>query len=162
VTLTLHGWRLDLPARPPRPEDAELAPLGPAEAAPEPEMVDLADEHPGPRTASDPDPVVTELSFSSGFDAAGDPVLTRYSAIGLDAGHGFEVRFRLREGDAIAAETEMRQRRLLRRGGWSVRIDTLAHLEQDADGLRLRGRLEAWEGDERVCRREWDARLPRG
>jgi len=162
VTLTLHGWRLDLPARPPRPEDAELAPLGPAEAAPEPEMVDLADEHPGPRTASDPDPAVTELSFSSGFDAAGDPVLTRYSAIGLDAGHGFEVRFRLREGDAIAAETEMRQRRLLRRGGWSVRIDTLAHLEQDADGLRLRGRLEAWEGDERVCRREWDARLPRG
>lgn len=158
VTLALHGWTLELPVRPPRPEDADLAPFGPPEAAPEPEMADLGDEHHRPRPDPDPDPAVTELLFSSGFDAEGDPVLTRYTAIGLDAGHGFEVRFRLRDGDPIAAETEMRQRRLLRRGDWSVRIETLAHLEQGADGLRLRGLLEAWEGEERVCRREWDVR----
>ena len=133
-------------------------PFGPPEAAPEPEMADLGDEHHRPRPDPDPDPAVTELLFSSGFDAEGDPVLTRYTTIGLDAGHGFEVRFRLRDGDPIAAETEMRQRRLLRRGDWSVRIETLAHLEQDAAGLRLRGRLEAWEGEEQVCRREWDVR----
>jgi hypothetical protein len=42
-----------------------------------------------------------------------------------------------------------------------VRIETLARLEQDADGLRLRARLEAWEGDQPVCRREWDRRFPR-
>jgi len=160
VTLTVHGWTLELPARPPRPEDAGLAPFGPAEAAPEPEMIDLAEEHPRPRPAPDLDAAVTELAFSTGFDAAGEPVLTRYPAIALDAGHGFEVRFRLRDGDVIAAETEMRQRRTLRRGDWSIRIETLAHLEQDAEGLRLRGRLEAWEGDEPVCRREWDRRLP--
>ena len=116
----------------------------------------------GPRKRSDPDPAVTELHWSTGLDAAGEPVPTRYSAIALDAGHGFEVRFRLREGDsAIAAATEMRQRRLLRRGDWSVRIETFARLEQDADGLRLRARLEAWEGDRPVCRREWDRRFPR-
>lgn len=158
VTLAVHDWTLELPARPPRPEDGGLAPFGPPEAAPEPEMVDLAREHPRPPPAPDPDPAVTELSFSSGFDAAGDPVLTRYSSIGLDSGHGFEVRFRLREGDPILAETEVRGRRLLRRGDWSVRIETLACLEQGPGGLRLRGRLEAWEGDEPVCRREWDVR----
>ena len=161
VTLTLHAWTFELPVRPPRPEDAALARFGPAEGAEVPAMTDLADEQPRRDRTVDPETGAVERRYTIGLDAADRPVLTRYDAIELDVGFAFDLRFRIRDGDPITAETEIRLTRVLRRDSWSVRVETLARLGQDAEGLRLRGRLEAWEGDERVCRREWDRRLPR-
>lgn len=160
ATLTLLAFALELPARPPRPEDAELPEFGPAEGAPVPAMDDLAEEHPRRERITDPETGDAEMHHSFGLDAGGEPVLTRYDAIGLESGQGFELRFRIRDGDPILAETEVRQQRVLRRGEWSVRVETRARLEQDGEGLRLRGALEAWEGEERMCSREWDARFP--
>lgn len=161
VTLTLHRWALELPVRPPRPADAALAPFAPPEGAPEADAIVLADENSRLERPVESASGLAELRWSAGLDAESETVLVHHPSIGLDAGFSLDLRFRIRDGDPLSAEIEMRQQRLLRRAGWSVRVETATRLGHDAGGPRLRARLEAWEGEERVCLREWDRRLRR-
>jgi hypothetical protein len=47
------------------------------------------------------------------------------------------------------------------RGAWSTRIETRQSLTCTETGFRLRAELDAFEGEARVCSRNWDLTLPR-
>ena len=51
--------------------------------------------------------------------------------------------------------------RSLRRGTWHVRIDTRTVLRSTPVAFLVHARLDAYEGEQRVYSRNWDARIPR-
>jgi hypothetical protein len=55
----------------------------------------------------------------------------------------------------------MSQRTELRRGEWSVAIETDVRIACTRDDFLVRARLAAWEGAEPVFERRWDERVPR-
>jgi hypothetical protein len=86
--------------------------------------------------------------------------LLHYEGIDLELGHVTE------EGYCIGAEgrgarAQIAQRRLLRRGEWSVRVETACRLSVGRDGERLVAVVTAFEGEERVATRRWRRRLRR-
>jgi hypothetical protein len=49
----------------------------------------------------------------------------------------------------------------LGRGSWQVRIDTRAEMTSTRETFELDAWVEAREGSEVLCRREWKASIPR-
>ena len=64
-------------------------------------------------------------------------------------------------GQTIDARIDAARDVTLARGDWRVRVHTHATLRTDGGDLVLEQRLEAFEGDTQVGRKEWAARLPR-
>jgi uncharacterized protein len=120
ATVTILAGALDLPSRPPRPEDATLPSLPIAETAP---------------------PARDTLGFEGSTDG-------KYH---LD----------IKDDDPISAVAEMRRSETKRRGDWQVRWEVSMRLTSTRDAFRLQANLRAWEGEEQVCRREWDRAIPR-
>ena len=120
ATVTILAGTLDLPSRPPRPEDATLPSLPIAETAP---------------------PARDTLGFEVTTDG-------KYH---LD----------IKDDDPISAVAEMRRSETRRRGDWQVRWEVSMRLTSARDAFRLQADLRAWEGEEQVCRREWDRAIPR-
>ncbi|HEX6144105.1 MAG TPA: CocE/NonD family hydrolase [Geminicoccaceae bacterium] len=63
--------------------------------------------------------------------------------------------------DFDSARGETRWVREFSRGPWSVRTVTRTVLTADADTVRVRAELDAYEGDTRVFANSWDLRIPR-
>lgn len=131
ATVTLFGGTLDLPVRPPNAADARLAPLPPAETA-APESI-------------------TTLR----------PGVVRIDRIGLELGSEGQHDFHVDEDDPLSAVAEMRQTQTIARGDWRLRIETWTRMSCTADAFLLRASMRAWEGDAKVCERDWEHRIPR-
>jgi putative CocE/NonD family hydrolase len=131
ATVTVFGGSLELPVRVPSDADALLPPLQ------------------GPETAS-PEPVT-----------AVRPGVVRIDRIGLELGTEGSFRSNIEEDDPLSAVAEMRQTQTISRDAWRVRIETQMHLSCTRDAFLLRATMQAWEGDLEMCRREWDASVPR-
>jgi putative CocE/NonD family hydrolase len=163
VTLTLFagtGW-LELPVRPPRPEDAHLPAFLPPETAPAPEVVDL---HPGGVRRSlslDPHSGETRLDVALDLDTEGRPGLSRIEPIDLDVGYGIRQRLAVHARDPLAARAETEHVSLVRRGSWEVRARSRTRVSADREHFRVEAELVAHEGDSEVCVRRWDERVPR-
>ncbi len=163
VTLTLFtgASALTLPLRAPRAEDAELPAFAPPEQAPPPEHTQL---RPAPlkrtieRNLASNETVYTIFSDAGDFDGA---ALARVSAIDLDVGYLMLKRFRIREDDPLSAHAEVRQRTLLRRREWSVRIETHTQLSATKEAFRVQAELNAYEGNELFFSRSWDESIAR-
>lgn len=95
------------------------------------------------------------------LDEAGRPALTRLDDIELEHGHSMVERFRIRDGDPLSAEAEVRHETLFRRAGWSACVRTHARLTSTRDAFLLDAELEAFEGERRVFEREWKRSIPR-
>jgi putative CocE/NonD family hydrolase len=153
--------RLELPVRPPRPEDARLRPFPPPERAPPPVQTLL---HPAPlrrsieRDARTGETIYTVTGDAAGFNGA---ALARLEAIGLDLGHTIARRHRVSESDPTSARSEIEHAIQLRRGEWSVRVNTRTRVSATARAFRVETTLEAFERDERVFTRQWDRTVPR-
>jgi len=163
LTVLLGGQRassLELPVRPPRPEDARLPPLGPPAVASPPEVTDL-----------DPGGVQRRVSQLPGgaletlleVDTQGEEgvALTRYEDIDLTHGHAIRERAVIHPDDPLSAELEIEHRTLTRRGAWSTRVDTRTVLRAERETFLLEAELEARESQSVVRRRSWSVRVPR-
>jgi len=151
---------LELPERPPRAGEGALRPFGDPEGAPPPAMTTLTEPLPRrevTRAASGR----VELRLSSGADETGEVARTRYDAIDLEIGHAIDERFAIDPDDPLTAEAEIVHRRLMRRGGWSPRVETRCRLTADAEWFRLEASVEAREGGAPFCERRWDEKISR-
>jgi len=162
VTLTLFagaGW-LELPVRPPRPEDAALRAFPEPEAAPAPAVVDLDSHRVERRVERNPETgevvIVTEHDLVDGR-----PSMSRIPAIDLQVGYGVRERMRIRDDDPLAALAETEHVSVLGRGDWSVRVETRQRITASAESFRLEAELRACEGEREVFARRWDERVPR-
>jgi uncharacterized protein len=161
VTLSVLGGAVDLPVRPPRPEDDRLPPLPPwPEDAVEPSL----DPEREPTTfGSERDEATGELVhwWRHGFADDGSPEMEEVEAIGLEVGHAMAETARIRDDDPLAAELVVEHRLRLRRGAWDVRLDTRTRLAATAERFRLETRVVAREGGRVAAERQWDQRIAR-
>ena len=131
ATLTIFGGALDLPARPFQVGDESLPPL------------------PAPQTdAGEPRTQVR-------------PGVVRLDRIGLELGTDWKFGFDLADDDPLTATAEMRRTDTIERDRWKVRIETSMRLSCTRDTFRLRASLQAWDGADEVCSRDWDGVIPR-
>jgi uncharacterized protein len=134
TTLTILAGTLELPVRPPRATDARLKPL------------------PGPETAAPEKPTVSRR---------GELRIERIDRIGLESGSKVATRFHIEDDDPLSAVAELRRTDTKSREGWQVRIETQMRLACTRDVFLLQASLRAWEGENEVCRRDWERAIAR-
>ena len=161
VTLTVVAGgmsRLELPVRPPRPEDDDLSPFE------EPEF---------------PPPLEVEragVPRGAGRSVRRDLASSRHELIGVGVDH-FGARrlvrdellyveraidtFEIAEGEPLSAMARSEWTIELERGDWRVRVETSSALSGDAEAFGVTNVLDAYEGDARIFAKTWSRRLPR-
>jgi uncharacterized protein len=69
--------------------------------------------------------------------------------------------YRIVDGDPLSAVVEVVCSSELGRGAWRTRVDTESRMGSTATEFLVTQRLDAYEGDERVCSRTWELSFPR-
>jgi hypothetical protein len=69
--------------------------------------------------------------------------------------------FTITEGDPLSARVETLREVEYLRGDWRVRTDERMTVTCELDSFRVVASLTAFEGDEPICERSWDERIPR-
>ncbi|SLN27237.1 CocE/NonD family hydrolase [Oceanibacterium hippocampi] len=152
---------LDLPVRPPRAEDALLPEFGPPIAAAGSQHKKL--RHLPMRRTIEIDLATSEMVYTLRGDGGelGGAALSRIEEINLDIGYTMMKRYRIIENDPLSAQTELSQAAVLRRNGWSVRVECRTRLSATADAFQFSGDLEAFEADVPFASRHWTVAIPR-
>jgi hypothetical protein len=161
VTLVAGAGHLDLPVRPPLPEDEALAAFESPEQGPVPESRPLMRGR-GRRTL-ERDPTTGEIVSVAARDGGneGDAALSHIPDIDLDFGDAFCRIHRIRDDDPLSATCALEQRSVLRRSGWLAQVDCRTELTADLHEFRIRAALSASHNGEKIFMREWDQRVPR-
>jgi putative CocE/NonD family hydrolase len=131
ATLTVFAGALDLPVRRVNPADATLRTFPDAQTSP-------------------PEPVAVQ-----------NPGLVTLDRIDLELGTDGSFKFAILGDDPLSAFAEMRQTQTLARESWRVRIETYTHISCTYDAFLLHATMQAREGEDEICRREWRYEIPR-
>ncbi len=131
ATVTVLGGTLDLPVRR-RSDTAAMLP-----------------SLPGPETA--PPERTTVIG----------PGLVSIDRIGLEVGSEGKFHCHIEGDDPLSAVAEMQQTQTISRGEWRTRIETRVRMSCTHDDFLLRATMQAWDGETKVCDREWDYSVPR-
>jgi uncharacterized protein len=157
VTLTVVTGgesSLELPVRPSRPEDAELAPFAPPEGA-APLAVELL---PGSTdTLLSVDVATGRLTRTMRSDRGGHRRLSDglvYDAKVTDV-------FTIVEGDPLSASVRSERSVAIARGDWRTRVEAVSTMSADRDAFIVTNELDAFEGERRIFGRTWHASVPR-
>ena len=153
---------LSLPVRPPDPSDADLRAFVPPEQARSSEWSPLTKCGYDRRMETEAlsGDVITRTR--SGFDEKGRVALSRLEAAGnIEGGDATVTETRIHPDDPLRARASMVQRTELRRGTWSVSIETEIQIGCAKSHFVVSARLDTWEGDGRVFQRSWEERVPR-
>lgn len=158
VTLAVFGdpaSRLELPMRPPRPEDAQLPPFEPPEGAPELEVETFRAPAGGRILRRDVAAGRFELVCHRGLGAR----------LRLASGLEYEERntdtFSIVEDDPLSARVTCEWTIAVGRGDWRTRVETTSTMSADADSFRVTNVLDGFEGNTRVFARTWSFTIPR-
>jgi hypothetical protein len=152
---------LELPVRPPRPQDALLPAFEPPEAAPPPRSVDV---HPGGfQSAVHHDAATGKVVYESRLDddGSGGPAMTRLEDIDLEVGQVIRERFEIGDDAPLSAQAEVVHRALARRRGWSAEVETRSRLTATNSHYRLQADLVARQDGAAFFERHWDEEIPR-
>jgi predicted acyl esterase len=161
LTVILGESFLELPVRPPAPQDGALEPFAPPECAPS-QAIQL---RPAPlkriieRDVTSDETICTISSETT--DEHEVPAVVRLEAIDLEVSHTSIKRFRIREDDPLSAQAEVAHHTLFRRDGWNVRIETRARLSSTQDHFELQAEVRAYESEQQVFARDWNRRVKR-
>lgn len=161
LTVVTGRSHLELPVRPPRPEDSALPAFEAPERGPGPEHTPLEMARYQRMVELD---LTTDETVYTTFGDGGDfggAALARIEDIDLTLGYTVRKTFRINEYDPLTARAEIEQKTVFRRGDWNVRLEARTALTGDRDNFRVTAILQAWEGGERVLHREWDEAVPR-
>jgi hypothetical protein len=159
TTLTVfsgEGSWLEVPVRPPRDGDDDLAPFEAPEQAPGLESVVIDAEPVFRRVVREPaaGTIVTE-SNGDGSERV------HYPDSGLDISWRYLDRATIHETRPLSARLRCERTFGLSRGDWRVRVETVSTMTSDAETFHVDDRLEAYEGDRRVFVKTWDRTFPR-
>jgi hypothetical protein len=163
VTLSVFtgASALELPVRQPQAADARVEPLPQPEASPASAMTVL---RPGRLERSVTlDQLSGEVTHRLFIDGGtfGPWGKLRLEAPGMEMSHVYERLYAIHPDDPLSARAVMIQSGEFGRGSWQVRIDTRAEMTSTRDTFELAAWVEAREGSEVLCRREWKASIPR-
>lgn len=146
---------LTLPVRPPADADTALPAFAPPEAATPLARTFL--DPPAPTRVASRD----QLAGTARFEVHDDTGLYRIEDTGLDYRLTSTDRFSIRPDDPLSARAEVTFEMHNGRGDWRTRAVTSTVLTATATDFRIRAKLDAWEGAQRVASREWDVTVPR-
>ncbi len=160
VTVRSGVSSLHLPVRPPRPEDAELRPLGEPEAAPEEEITTLETGEHHWRVMRD---LATDVST---LEIANDQGAFRINETGTLIRRATHEWYSFRWNDVNSVRGETRTVRRLERDDWRVEITTRTVLTSTPTDFVVNAQLDAYEldeerGDPRVYSENWQRSIPR-
>lgn len=85
----------------------------------------------------------------------------RLDAIDLEIDHCFERLYGIHPEDSDSAKATMTQTFELGRGEWQVKSDAGAKMTSTVTTFELKGWIEAFDRGSSVCRRQWEASIPR-
>jgi putative CocE/NonD family hydrolase len=155
VTLTIVTGaesRLELPERPPRPDDDALSPWPEAPGAP-------ADGESGEGQRVIRRDVATgrvELAVDPGYGSSAlvfpDGLVYREQAL---------EEYAIVEGEPLSTQARCRWTIAVGRAEWQTRVETVSTMTCRADAFLVANELEAFEGETLVFSRTWEAELPR-
>ena len=158
ATLTVFSGEsvLELPVRPPRPEDAQLRTFDPPEAAHDTPTVshDAIKSHPR-RVTRD---------LLSGLMVVDFPRWTRHTEladIGIVNKSAGGVRYEITDGDPLSAKTITEYRIELQRPDTTVTHHSRGSLTCDATHFTVEMQVTVYENDAIVFERDWNERIPR-
>jgi hypothetical protein len=134
ATLLISGGALDLPVRPPSAADALLSPV------------------PGPESAPPEKPTMLRR---------GDMRIERIDRVDLELGAKGKWQYHVEEDDPLSAVAELQRTQTMSREAWQIRIETRMRLSCTRDAFLLEASLGAYEGEQEVCRRDWDRAIAR-
>lgn len=156
LTIDCGGSWLELPVRPPRPEDGALPPFGPAEEAPDTPTVFHPAETRFPRSIT--------LDLLSGRMTVDFPRWTQRKEL-TDIGqtHTAEgmARYEIVDGDPLSARCETFYRVEIARPDATITHESRGDLTCDATHFRVRMEVVLHEDGREVFRNAWDERIPR-
>ncbi|MBU3738462.1 MAG: CocE/NonD family hydrolase [Rhodoferax sp.] len=156
VTLTVHAGRsfVDLPVRSTRSH--EVAPtFGEAQAAP-----------PVKQTVIDPAWNKRELTIDQRTGERRLHIVDDFGRTRLDE-HGLitwsrgQEEYRIHPHDPLSAMQECHWSMETGRGEWKVRTETYSRMTASKTHWHVEGRLEAYEGEQRILVREWNQKIRR-
>jgi len=153
--------KLLLPVRPPDPADTRLRPFAVPEHGPPLEHTLLHPERMQRTIERDlrtDETIYTVLSRGGEFEGAS---IARIDAIDLEVGTSTFRRYRIDDRDPLSARAEVALHTLLRRRGWSVRVEVDMRMAASAQEFHVDGELRAFAGSESVHRRLFRERIPR-
>jgi predicted acyl esterase len=156
VLLTLHGGRVELPARPPWPDDADLPEFGPAEQAASIEVETEAGSPEGRSLRRNHATGLVEQVFD--WDLGGS---RRIVGIDLDTSDTSHTAYSIVEGDPLSAAVRFRATSGMGRGNWHMRSEVTSEMRSDLEAFHVTTTLEVAEGDAQVFARTWTYRFPR-
>jgi hypothetical protein len=157
VCLTVHTGesRLLLPVRPPRKEDDDLRPFDPPEAA-----APLA--HTVKGEVGHKWTVVRDLATgTSRLEVVKDDALLHLEETNTDYGDAAYEEYAVTKGDLGSLTGETWARHELRRDDWHVVTETHTRMTSSPTAFHIHADLDAYEGEDRVYCRTWDAEIPR-
>jgi putative CocE/NonD family hydrolase len=88
--------------------------------------------------------------------------ILRFSEIGTEVAHNLKRELRIRDDDPLSAQYELTQSYEMGRDGWRTRVEIRARMTGDRTHFHLSCELTAYEGAERVARRQWNEVFARG
>jgi len=159
VTLTVFAGgdsALTLPVRPPRAEDASLAPFKEPEQGPSVTHSVLRMPRRGRMTVTQ-DAQTGEFRIHSARDRAA----YRLHDIKLDHSSSGEEIHTIHPDDPLAARSEAFRSVSYTRDSWHIRVDTHTILTATRDHFVVTADLDAFEGATRVVTRRWNVQIPR-
>jgi hypothetical protein len=155
LTVFTVGGCLSLPVRMSRAEDASLPPFQPPEVSSvEPNTV----LRPGAGSRTVCRELDTGEAVSTVFDDRGH---VRMEATGIEMASTRRTQYRIGDDDPLSASMESRWSIEIGRGDWRTRTVVRSLMTATCDSFRLRAELDAFEGDRRICSRNWDCAIPR-
>ena len=114
------------------------------------------------RTVSD-DQVTGEVTHRLYIDggAFGGVGKVRIDEIDLDIAHTYERIYSIRPADPNSATAKMMQCCEMGRDEWQIKLLTNAQMTSTSTTFELDAWVEAYEGDQLVCRKAWKSSIPR-
>jgi hypothetical protein len=157
ATLTVHlaKSRLDLPVRPARPEDQDLAPFPPSESSAPLEQTKL-------REGTSHWTIEQDLSTGDlDHKRDTDDGERRIEAIDWTVGSRSKRSNAVNPHDPLSARSSYWNEKTFKRGDLSIRVVTGVDMRAERQHFVIEGRLEAYEGGAEVLKRTWKKKVPR-
>jgi uncharacterized protein len=156
VRLTLFSGTVELPDRPPRPEDAELPEFGGPEHS-APLEVEVLAAHPGGRSIRrDLATGLVEQVFD--YDLGG---ALRLVSADLETSDTSHTVYSIRDGDPLSAAVRFSATSGMARGDWRILSEVTSEMTCDAEAFNVTTTLEVTESGGQVFARTWTYRFPR-
>ena len=156
VTLTLHTGAsfIDLPVRPAR--RGEKPPVfAPAEAAPPVKLAEVD------KPFNQREVTIDQRTSEQRLTIVDDFGRTRIAEHGMTTWARGRETYTIHPDDPLSARQECHWTEERSRGDWKVRTETYSAMTASKTHWHVTGRLEAFEGDEKILTREWDTRIKR-